>query len=308
MSICPITYEDTEGRYSPAGLARLARGLTELEDFPWTAIEQLQKAAEQADKISIQGVQPKLSVRFSVTQKSFYLVENRGQYILKPPNLIYPELPENEDLTMRLAKTAGIEVPFHGMVYSKGGALTYFIKRFDRLGPSRRLAMEDFAQLSGLDRKTKYRSSLEKVAKIIEQFCTFPKIENVKLYRWVLFAFLVGNEDMHLKNFSLITREGKVYLSPAYDMVNTTITLANPIEESALTLNGRKNKLRRKDFFEYYGRERLGLLPKILDHAERDFHEARPTWDQLLQRSFLSDEMKGAYRALVEERWERLFG
>jgi len=106
----------------------------------------------------------------------------------------------------------------------------------------------------------------------------------------------------------LITREGKVYLSPAYDMVNTTIALANPIEESALTLNGRKNKLRRTDFFDYYGRERLGLLPKILDHAERDFHEARPTWDRLLLRSFLSVNMKEAYQGLVEDRWERLFG
>lgn len=141
---------------------------------------------------------------------------------------------------MCLAEIVGLEIPVHGLIYSKDNSMTYFIKRFDRIGANKKLALEDFAQLSGEDRYTKYKSSMEKVAAIIESFCTFPKIEFVKLFKLTLFNFLIGNEDMHLKNFSLITRGSKVSLSPAYDLLNSTIAQKNAEEEIALPIRGRK--------------------------------------------------------------------
>ena len=118
----------------------------------------------------------------------------------------HPFNPVRLDLTMRLAAAAGIEVPVHGLLRSIDGSFTYFIKGLDRDGRDR-LPVEDFAQLSGEGRDTKYDSSMEKVADVIDQFCTFPAIERVKLFERTLFNFLVGNEDMHLKNFSLLTGE-----------------------------------------------------------------------------------------------------
>jgi serine/threonine-protein kinase HipA len=137
-----------------------------------------------------------------------------------------------------------------------------FQKRFDRIGHNKKLALEGFAQLSNEDRHTKYNSSMEKVITVIEKFCTFPKIEFVKLFKLTLFNFLVGNEDMHLKNFSLITKNKKISLSPAYDLLNSTISQKNAKEEIALPIRGRKSNLTKRDFFDYFAVERLGLNPK----------------------------------------------
>jgi len=302
VNVCPLTYQPCAGRYSSRGLRRLSRNLADLRDFPYTADEQLKAAETQVDKISIQGVQPKLSARLSPASGSFVLVNRGGTYILKPPNPPHRELPQNEDLTMRLAAAAGIKVPLHGLVYAKGGTLTYFIKRFDRAGRRGKLAMEDFAQLTGSTRETKYASSMEKVASVIERFCTFPVIDKSRLFRLTLFNFLVGNEDMHLKNFSLIHREGKIELSPAYDLLNTTIALGHPTEEIALPLRGKKNRLDRDDLIEYFGRQRLDLTDKTISRITEEISRALPVWEETVHMGFLSNEMKNRYQELVNDR------
>jgi len=147
MSRCPLTYEESEQRYSQNGLRRLAKGLKSLQDFPYSAEEQIKEALARASKMSIQGVQPKLSVRLNVGKGTFEIVDTGGQYIFKPQTPNYPEVPENEDLTMRLARQACIEVPVHGLLFCKDGSLTYFIKRFDRKGKNQKIPVEDFAQL-----------------------------------------------------------------------------------------------------------------------------------------------------------------
>ncbi|MBU4029912.1 MAG: HipA domain-containing protein, partial [Proteobacteria bacterium] len=187
------------------------------------------------------------------------------------------------------------------------GEMTYFIKRFDRVGHKGKRHVEDFAQLGGRNRETKYRSSMEQVAKLIETFCTFPAVEKVKLLRLTLFSFLVGNEDMHLKNFSVIRNQDIISLTPAYDLLNTTIILPRPEEELALPLNARKNKLRREDFLEYFARDRLGLTERIIDKITTDFANIRPQWEALLEVSFLSDKMKEKYLQVVNERFARIF-
>jgi serine/threonine-protein kinase HipA len=207
---------------------------------------------------------------------------------------------------MRLAALAGLETPLHGLLYGKDGAMTYFIKRFDRIGRNGKCHVEDFAQLSGRNRETKYRSSMEQVAKLIETFCTFPMVEKIKLLRLTIFSFLVGNEDMHLKNFSIIRSQDVISLSPAYDLLNTTIVMPQSEEELALPLNARKNKLKRQDFLDYFGKMRLGLPERIIDKIVNDFALIRQEWESLLSVSFLSDDMKDKYLKLLDNRYARL--
>jgi serine/threonine-protein kinase HipA len=232
-------------------------------------------------------------------------VDRGGRYILKPQSLDFPELPENEDLTMRLAKAVGIEAPIHGLLRSIDGSFTYFIKRFDRDGRDR-LPVEDFAQLSSESRETKYDSSMEKVAGVIDQFCTFPAIERVKMFERTLFNFLVGNEDMHLKNFSLITRSEKVELAPAYDFLNTTIALKAAKEEMALPVRGKKSRLTRNDLLNYFARERLQLNERVLNDVLSRFAKAMPAWRELLEQSFLSQDTKQKYAEILLARTKRV--
>ena len=189
MKRCPITYEPIPDDldYAVAGLKCLDRNLTSLARLPLTVEQQREEAIKRAGKISIQGLQLKLSAVLRIKDGRFDIADRKGRFILKPPSRDFPELPENEDATMRLAKAVGIEVPLHGLIYAADGTLSYFIKRFDRQG-SNRLPVEDFAQLSGQSRETKYKSSMEKVAEVVNQFCTFPAIERVKLFERTLFS------------------------------------------------------------------------------------------------------------------------
>lgn len=307
MNRCPITYEPLrEGtNYSSAGLKLLNRNLASLALLPFTAEQQRQEGLNRAGKMSIQGLQLKLSAVLRISEGHFEIVDRGGRYIFKPQNQDYPQLPENEDLTMRMAVAVGIEVPLHGLLRSIDGSLTYFIKRFDREGRDR-LPVEDFAQLSGESRDTKYDSSMEKVAGVVDRFCTFPAIERVKLLERTLFCFLVGNEDMHLKNFSLITRNEKVELAPAYDFLNTTLALPAAKEEMALPIKGKKSRLTRNDLLDYFAGERLQINERVLNDVLSRFAKATLSWRELLEQSFLSVNAKEKYAAILSEREKRL--
>ncbi|MFV5685089.1 HipA domain-containing protein [Flavobacterium sp. GB2R13] len=300
MNRCPITYELCGmDKYSEKGLRMIAPKLTYLNDLPYTAVELRQEAANRAKKLSIQGVQPKLSAAISIVDQEFKIVDQFGTYIIKPQNDLFPQLPENEDVTMRMAKVFGLDVPFHGMVYAKDGSLSYFIKRFDRYGKGKKLATEDFAQLTGNTRDTKYRFTMEKLIPVIDEFCSFPAIEKADFFKRILFCYVTGNEDMHLKNFSLITKNGKTTLTPVYDFLNSTIAVKNPEEEIALTLKGKKNNLKASDFTEYYAKERLQLNDKTVAIILEQMQQAIPKWKELLEISFLSEDMKEKYLNLL---------
>src|SRR3972149_179074 len=307
MNICPITYQPCgEENYSADGLKLLSRNLVQLNNLPLTQEEQLRESASRSDKMSIQGVQPKLSARLNVKDGSFEIVDRNGEYILKPQNNFYPELPENESLTMKLAEMIDIELPLNGMIYSSDRKLTYFIKRFDRYGRNKKLSVEDFAQLAGKSRDTKYDYSMEKVINLIDTFSTFPAIEKVKLFRLTIFNFLIGNEDMHLKNFSLITRDNKIGLSPAYDLLNTTIVLPKEAEEIALPVAGKKRNLNSKILIDYFGKERLDLNDKVISQVLDKIKSVFDNWEKILTISFLSSQMKTKYLDLLKTRKERL--
>jgi len=303
MNRCPIIYNEfCEGLYSEKGLKRLSPSLKTLGLLNYTAEELRAEAMQRASKMSIQGVQPKLSAILNIKDGLFEIVDKGGRYILKPQHNIFPELPQNEDLTMRLAESIGIEIPLHGLIYSKDNSLTYFVRRFDRKGQKDKVAVEDFAQLAGMSRDTKYNYSMEKLVKLLDDYCTFPAIEKSKLFKLVLFNYLVGNEDMHLKNYSVIVRNGKVELSPAYDLLNTTIVLRGDVEEIALTLKGKKSNLNRDTLVNYFGKERCNLNNKIIEKTLETIQSAISSWFNLIDISFLSDEMKEKYRSLLQKR------
>jgi len=306
MNRCPITYEPCKGKYSKTGLAKLSPRLTELVDLPFTAQEQRREAASRATKMSIQGVQPKLSARLSVKSSSLEIVDIKGTFILKPQSDIFKEVPENEDVTMKMAKILGIDVPLTGLVFSKDGSLSYFIKRFDRYGTNKKKHLEDFAQLTNNTRETKYNWSMEKLIPVIDSNCTFPLIEKRKLFRRMLFCFLIGNEDMHLKNFSLIMHDNIIELSPAYDLLNSTISMERATEEFALPLAGKKRKITRKDLVTYFGMDWLRLTGKTIESEIQNIKDKKSDLESLINISFLTKEMKEKYLELMSNRYERL--
>ncbi len=308
MASCPITLEPVlKGKlYSEAGLKRIHPRLAGLNALEYSAEEQIKQARMRADKMSIQGVQPKLSAVLRVSQQSFELVDRGGKFILKPNPPTYEEVPANEALTMRMAAVAGVEVPAHGLLRAVDDSWVYFVKRYDRVGRSGRVHVEDFSQLMGANRETKYDSSLEKVAELVERLCTFPAIEKPKLALRLLFCFLTGNEDMHLKNFSLWHRDGVVSLTPAYDLLNSTLVLGQAKEESALPLNGKKKHLTRKLWLSYFCKERLRLKESQIEAILKQLSVALPVWRQLIDRSYLSPAAKEGYAEILEERVARL--
>ena len=307
MNRCPIAYISCgDNRYSHEGLKVLSTALRNLKDFEYTAEEQRKEAFNRASKMSIQGVQPKLSAILNIKEEKFEIVDKGGKFILKPQHHIFPEMPENEDLTMKLASEVGLEIPEHGLIWSKDNTLTYFIKRFDRKGHSDKVPVEDFAQLAGLSRDTKYDYSMEKLVILVDSYCTFPAIEKIKLFKLTVFNYLIGNEDMHLKNFSIITQDGKTTLSPCYDLVNSTIEYNKQAEEIALPLKGKKRKLTRDMVIIYFGKERCELTDKSIDKVLEIFSSTIPKWKGLIDKSFLSKEMRENYLSLLDTRLNNL--
>ncbi len=302
MNRCPITYSETDKKYSDKGLKILSRNISQLNDIGYTAGQQRQEAALRAVKMSIQGVQPKLSAILNIKSSKFEIVDIKGTFIIKPQHHFYPQLPENEDLTMKLAAICGIDVPVHGMVYSADGSLSYFIKRFDRKPKNSKLPLEDFAQLAGKNRDTKYNYSIEKLVSLIEEYSTFPMIEKMRFFKRFLFNFLIGNEDMHLKNYSLITNNGKTELAPAYDFLNSSIVLRGDIEESALSIKGKKKKLNHEILIHYLGTERLNLRAKVISNIQNELKASITPWFNMVEISFLNCEQKDKYKMLLDNR------
>ena len=308
MANCPINLEPLPaGRsYSEAGLRSIHSKLKHLEPLEYSYAAQLAEVRQRSDKMSIQGVQPKLSAVLKLKDSSFALVDRGGRFILKPNPLAYEEVPANEALTMRMAAEVGIEVPAHGLLRAEDDSCVYFVKRYDRLGRTGKVHVEDFAQLSGATRVTKYDSSLERVLQLVEQFCTFPAIEKPKLAKRLLFCFLTGNEDMHLKNFSIWMQDAVVSLTPAYDLLNSTLVLDNAKEESALPLQGKKRKLTKELWLDYFCKERLKLNEGQIDKIIKDLQKAMPAFNRLIKQSLLSEDRQAGYRTILHARAKKL--
>lgn len=254
---------------------------------------------------TVPGVQAKISLDMEAPMKAgkksrLTLVGLWGRFILKPPTKTYPELPEVEDATMHLAETIGLRTVPHAMVRLKSGELAYITRRIDRTKEGK-VAMEDLCQVTGRLTEDKYRGSLEQVGKALRAYSDQPGLDAVDFFELVLFCFLTGNADMHLKNFSLWSPSRKSFqLAPAYDLVATTLLIPGDAEESALALNGKKKNLRRKDFDAFA--LSLGLAGKVRDNAYMKLGRGMDRWGASLERGFLSGDLLSRYSSLMRER------
>lgn len=260
-------------------------------------------------QITVTGVQPKLSLNLTEGEnkkepKRFTIVGLWGNYILKPPTDKYPQMPEVEDLTMHLAEIARIKTVQHSLIRLKSGQLAYITKRIDRQ-VKKKTHMEDMCQLTEKQTEHKYNASYEQVAKTILKYSTNSGLDLVNFAEIVLFSFLTGNADMHLKNFSLLVdpANGPV-LSPAYDMLSTVLVNPKDDEDLALTLNGKKKKLNSQDFETAFSNMKLDVKQQANIFSKME--KAREKWLEFIQISFLSPDFKKKYIQLINERFERL--
>lgn len=261
------------------------------------------------DQTSLTGVQPKLSLHLNEHEGSqrLTIVGLWGSFICKPQTMQFKSMPETEDLTMHLAEVAKIDVVPYTLMRMADGTLCYLTKRIDRDAKGEKMAMEDMCQLTGRQTEYKYKSSYERIAKAIAQYSSMPKMDVTNFFETVLFSWITGNNDMHLKNFSLYEpQDGTIRLTPAYDLLNASILNPKDDEELALTLNGRKKRLKRSDFIA--AGETMGIDPKIVDRLIGKYVRLHPRMSEFIGQSFLDEELKNRYNELICERMSRING
>lgn len=258
--------------------------------------------------VAVPGVQPKLSM--SMIKEKTDGPENRltvvgalgGNYIFKPPSEHFPEMPENEHVTMRIAEAFGIKVVESSLIRLQSGELSYITKRIDRTIKGEKIHMIDMFQIT--EAFDKYKSSMEKVGKALRENSDNTLLDLLSFFELSLFSFLTGNNDMHLKNFSMIKTRSGWTLSPAYDLLNVRIANPEDKEELALTLGGKKKKLNRV-YFERFG-EGLGLTPKQIQGVFKRFEKNKEKAITWIDQSFLSNIMKEAYLDILNERYSKI--
>ena len=271
--------------------------------------EDLEKLAIQVikDQTSLTGVQPKLSLHLNEHEgdQRLAIVGLWGGFICKPQTIQFAQMPEAEDLTMHLAELAKIDAVPHTLMRMADNSLCYLTKRIDRSSTGEKVAMEDMCQLTERQTEHKYRSSYERIAKAIVQYSSMPKMDVTNFFEVVLFSWITGNNDMHLKNFSLFEpHDGNIRLTPAYDMLNAVILNPKDDEELALTLNGKKKKLKRSDFIT--SGLTMGVEQKTIERLIGKYVKLLPDMKKLIGNSFLNDELKDKYTELITERIDRI--
>ncbi len=315
-TLAPI---DADG-FTPSARTRLLGSRKRLPHrLPFTRAEVIRYRAEVADRMSISGVQDKVSLRYE--KGELVPTDQDGEFILKPiPGTPLPQhtdqVPANEHLTMQIAaQVFGIDTAANALVNLADGEPAYLTRRFDRRDGVK-IDMEDFCALAEQSpdthgRNYKYDGSYERISQLTRRFCPAYRVENEKLFQRVLFCYAFGNGDAHLKNFSLFTStDGDPVFTPAYDLINTTLHLPT---ETPLALD-----LFADDFetpaFQALGfhcgsgflllAERLGVVASRAERllARHLDPEAQQQVDELIGRSFLSPEAQERYRAVISDR------
>ena len=299
---------DGEVDYHP-GCARKIFESTVVPDLPYTRdnIKELAREIVTAST-TVTGVQAKLSLDIARGGKDepqrFTIVGLWGRFILKPQTDRFVNLPENEDLTMHLAEIAGIRTVPHSLIRFADGELCYITRRVDRTKKGDKIAMEDMCQLSERLTEDKYKGSYERIAKLIKKHSSAPMLDVINLWEIVVFSWLTGNADMHLKNFSLFKPTDNYMLTPAYDLLSTSIVMPEDDEELALTLNGKKKKIKREDFEKAMFDS--GMDEKSIANLFKKFEKAYPKWIEMIAQSFLPEEQQGLYRGQIERMSAKL--
>ncbi len=274
-------------------------------------LEELNELAKNTilDRVSVPGVQPKLSLHLECgakeTASRLTLVGLAGNYILKPQSPHWKNLPEAEHFCMLLARKCKITVAEFGLIPLKSGELAYITSRMDRQ-KKRMFHMEDFCQILNKMTSQKYNGSMEQIGKALREYSAVSGLDVIRYFELAIFCFLTGNSDMHLKNFSLLQKENRRWeLSPAYDLVPVKIILPQDAEELALTLNGKKNRLKLRDF-EIFGASLKLNDVQITKAVQRIIGSLTMFLPETLQESFLPEDMQFAVNSLISERIARL--
>ena len=269
--------------------------------------DEMEKLAAQViqSQTTLTGVQPKLSLNLDKHKDSqkLTIVGLWGGYIFKPQTEHFAMLPENEDLTMHLAEIAKIKVVPHTLIRMKDGSIGYLTKRIDRTDNGEKIAMEDMCQLTERQTEHKYRSSYEQIGKAIRKYSTSAQLDMVDYLELVYFSWLIGNNDMNLKNFSLYSPDGEPVLTPAYDLLNVVISNPADDEELALNLNGKKKRIKDADFKETF--KTCGVPEIVFDRIKKKYVVLLPKFEEEIQNSFLSQELKTSYIDLLKKRLNR---
>ena len=312
MKQCLNCYKEIEGKEQDfhKSCSKKIFGSITPPELPYTHDKIAALASEVIRaQTTVTGVQPKLSLDILNGEKKdsrrFTIVGLWGRYILKPQTELYKSLPEIEDLTMHLAELAKINVVPHSLIRFADGKLGYITRRIDRTENGTKLPMEDMCQLTERLTEYKYKGSYEQIAKTILKYSSAPKLDVVNYWEQVLFSWITGNADMHLKNFSLYSKKPNDYqLTPGYDMVSTSLVLPEDEEEMALTLNGKKRKIKKEDFI--VAMKSSGLEDKIIENIFRKFLNVKKKWFNLIDISFIPVEMKNTYKVLIKENLRKL--
>ncbi|MBD5239168.1 MAG: HipA domain-containing protein [Bacteroidales bacterium] len=305
---CYKPLKDGEVDYHP-GCARKIFESSVVPDLPYTRdnIKELAREIVTAST-TVTGVQAKLSLDIARGGKDepqrFTIVGLWGRFILKPQTDRFVNLPENEDLTMHLAEIAGIKTVPHSLIRFADGELCYITRRVDRTKKGDKIAMEDMCQLSERLTEDKYKGSYERIAKLIKTHSSAPMLDVINFWEIVVFSWLTGNADMHLKNFSLFKPIENYMLTPAYDLISTSIVMPEDDEELALTLNGKKKKIKREDFEKVMSDS--GMDEKSITNLFKKFEKAYPKWIEMIAQSFLPDEQQELYRGQIERMSAKL--
>ena len=272
------------------------------------SLDRLDELAKKSvhQRVTVPGVQTKLSLeidRKADSADKLTIVGLWGRFILKPPSTKWPELPANEHCTMMMAAAAGIETVPYGLIHLGSGELAYITKRIDRDDQGNKFAMEDMCQLTGRLTEDKYKGSHEQIAKTIKQYSANPIFDLTRFYELVLFSYLTGNGDMHLKNYSLFkdpTVDWK--LAPGYDLLNTRLVIPEEkdSEELTLTLAGKKSNFN-PDSFNKFG-ETIGLNAKQIQNIQQSLLNKKDRLIDVIEKSFLSNEMKELYPQILLKR------
>jgi serine/threonine-protein kinase HipA len=306
--ICLQPLDDTQKLYHESCCKKLfGSGIPPALPYAWNDLNALAQNVVRRH-IAVPGVQPKLSMHLerdgSRQDSRLTLVGLEGGYILKAPVSQYPEMPELEHVTMRMAGCFAITTAECGLIPLEDGQPAFITKRMDRQENSK-LHMEDMCQLTDRLTEQKYRGSLEQVGKAIILHCDNALFDALRFFELTLYCFLTGNSDMHLKNFSLLhLPDGSIALSPAYDLLPTQLLLPEDTEDTALTLNGRKSRLGRNDFMKLA--ESLRLTEKQAMNTFSRFSSNLDAALELLGRGLCADDMKERYKELISSRAQRL--
>lgn len=261
------------------------------------------EAQRMAGKMSVSGVQPKLSVVYDLKKKCLKVVAAGGRYILKPQTERFPFIPENENVCMIIAGDFGLETPPHSLIPLADSRLAFIIRRFDRPDNHTKQHMEDFQQL--LEKKNKYDGSYEQISKFIKTHSNTSDPDLNKLFERAVIFFVLGNGDAHLKNFSFIYTENIGYhLSPVYDVVNSRLVIPEEREEMCLSIRGKKNRITRNDFIQMA--EHFGLNENRVFSTFERLINLQPVIEQRIEHSFLPAEYQKRFIRIFRERIERL--